>query len=60
VLKDAPFAQVAEVIAHADWVVLIAGSVPAYVLIVWLRALRWRELAAPIRSYDSGAMFRAA
>jgi len=59
VLKDAPFAEVARVIAHANWVLLLSVSVPAYVLIVWLRALRWRELAAPVRLYSSGDMFRA-
>jgi uncharacterized protein (TIRG00374 family) len=59
VLRDAPFDEVARVIAQANWVLLLALSVPAYVLVIFLRALRWRHLTAPIQSYTAGQLFRA-
>jgi len=59
VLRDAPFAEVARVIAQANWVLLLGLSIPAYVLVVYLRALRWKELTAPIHAYSTGQLFRA-
>ena len=59
VLRDAPFAEVGRVIAEANWPLLLALSIPAYVLVIYLRALRWKHLAAPIRSYGVGELFRA-
>jgi uncharacterized protein (TIRG00374 family) len=59
VLRDAPFAEVARVIARANWVLLLVLSIPAYVLVVYLRALRWRHLTAPIRPFATGSLFRA-
>lgn len=59
VLRDAPFAEVARVIAGANWVLLLAVSVPAYVLVIYLRALRWQHLTAAIQPYRTGPLFRA-
>lgn len=59
VLRDAPFAEVARVIADANWPLLLTLSIPAYVLVIYLRALRWKHLAAPIQSYGTGELFRA-
>ncbi|MFQ5416559.1 MAG: lysylphosphatidylglycerol synthase transmembrane domain-containing protein [Myxococcota bacterium] len=59
VLRDAPFADVARVIAGANWALLLGISVPAYVLVIYLRALRWKHLTATIRSYSTAELFRA-
>jgi uncharacterized protein (TIRG00374 family) len=59
VLRDAPFAEVARVIARVDWVLLLALSIPAYVLVIYLRALRWKHLTAPIQPFATGPLFRA-
>jgi uncharacterized protein (TIRG00374 family) len=59
VLRDAPFAEVARVIAGANWVLLLALSIPAYVLVILLRALRWKHLTAPIQHFGTGPLFRA-
>jgi len=58
-LRGVPFAQVAEAIAGARWGILIAVSVPGYLLMVWLRALRWRHLTDPVREIGVGPLFRA-
>src|SRR5262249_49776204 len=34
-------------------------SVPAYLAVVWLRALRWRHLTGTIRPMPRAALFRA-
>ncbi len=47
------------VIATAHWGILLGLSVPAYLLLVWVRALRWRYLTDPIRPLGSGALSRA-
>lgn len=59
VMRDVPFADVARAIAHARWGVLVALSVPSYLLVQYLRALRWRYLTDPIRPLPTGALFRA-
>jgi uncharacterized protein (TIRG00374 family) len=59
VMRDVPFSQVARAIAHARWGVLVALSVPAYLLVQYLRALRWRHLTDPIRPLSTGALFRS-
>jgi hypothetical protein len=59
VLRDAPFAEVARVIARVNWVLLLVLSIPAYVLVIYLRALRWKHLTAPIQPFATGPLFRA-
>jgi uncharacterized protein (TIRG00374 family) len=59
VLRDVPFGEVARVIARANWVLLLTLSIPAYVLVIYLRALRWKHLTVPIQPFATGALFRA-
>jgi hypothetical protein len=59
VLRDVPFSEVLRAIARARWGLLVAISVPSYVLVQYLRALRWRHLTDPIRPFSTGALFRA-
>ncbi|MDH5566761.1 MAG: flippase-like domain-containing protein [Myxococcales bacterium] len=44
---------------RANLVVLLGLSIPAYLLMVYLRALRWRHLIDPTQSVPTGALFRA-
>jgi len=59
VMRDVPFSEVARVIADANLVLLFGLSVPSYVLVVYLRALRWKHLTAPVQAYSTGVLFRA-
>ena len=58
-LRDVPFRDVTRVIAGTNWGVLFGLSIPAYLLAVYLRALRWRHLTDPIQPMPRGALFRA-
>ncbi|HKA16056.1 MAG TPA: lysylphosphatidylglycerol synthase transmembrane domain-containing protein [Myxococcota bacterium] len=44
---------------RARWGVLLGISVPAYLAVVWLRALRWRHLTDAIQPMPRPALFRA-
>jgi glycosyltransferase 2 family protein len=44
---------------RANWVVLIGISVPAYLGVIWFRALRWRHLTDAIQPMSRAALFRA-
>ncbi len=59
VLRDVPFEGVARDIARARWGPLLGLSIPAYLLAVYLRALRWRHLTDPIQRIPTGPLFRA-
>ncbi len=59
-LSAVPLQEVREALASANIAILLAISVPAYVLSLWVRALRWRHLTNPIASIGRGALFRAA
>ncbi len=59
VLRDVPFADVGRAIARANWFVLLLPSVPSYLLLVWVRALRWRHLTNPIQEIGVAPMARA-
>ena len=58
-LRGVPFAEVGSAIAHARWGVLLAWSIPSYVVLVWVRALRWRHLTDPIRPLPNAPLSRA-
>lgn len=58
-LREVPLAEVGRAMAGADLLPLLGLSVPAYVLSVWLRALRWRHLTNPIVPIDRPTLFRA-
>jgi len=58
-LRDVDLRQVGRAMARANWLLLVAGSVPAYLATLWLRALRWRHLTDPIRRLPVAPMFRA-
>ena len=58
-LRDIELRAVVREFARADLVLLIGVSVPAYLLVVWLRALRWRHLTDPIQVMPRAALFRA-
>lgn len=59
VIRDVDFAEVTEAMARANWLLLLGGSVPAYLLALWLRALRWRYLTDPIQPIATPPLFRA-
>jgi hypothetical protein len=59
VMRDVPFGAVARDIAGARWGPLLGISIPAYLLAVYLRALRWRHLTDPIQRIPTGPLFRA-
>jgi uncharacterized protein (TIRG00374 family) len=44
---------------RADLPLLLGLSIPAYLLMVYLRALRWRHLTQPIQPMPTAALFRA-
>lgn len=58
-LRDVDLGTVMREFAHADLLTLLGWSVPAYLAVVWLRALRWRHLTDPIQQMPRGALFRA-
>lgn len=51
--------EVTRHVLRANWPLLIAVSVPAQIVAVYVRALRWRHLTDPIAPIDTGALFRA-
>ena len=58
-LRGVDLAEVGRTIARTDWILLLGLSIPAYLALVWLRALRWRHLTNPIRPMATGPLFRA-
>ena len=58
-LRDVPFAEVGRVIAGANWWVLIGLSLPLYLVLIWLRALRWGHLTDPIAAISRADLGRA-
>ncbi len=58
-LRDVPFGEVRAAVAGARWGVLLALSIPAYLVIIWFRALRWRHLTDPIQPIATGTLARA-
>jgi uncharacterized protein (TIRG00374 family) len=58
-LRDVDLRQVWAEFSRANLWVLLGISVPSYLLVVWLRALRWRHLTDPIQPMPRAALFRA-
>lgn len=58
-LRDVDFGVVARDVAQANWLLAFGLSVPAYVALLWLRALRWRHLTGPIQPIEPAPLFRA-
>ncbi len=58
-LRDVSFREVMRAIARADWGVLLAFSIPPYLLAVYSRALRWRHLTNPLQAIGTGPLYRA-
>ena len=58
-LRGVDLAEVGRTIARTDWILLFGISVPAYVVLLWLRARRWRYLTDPIQPMSTSALFRA-
>jgi len=58
-LRDVDFAEVGRIIAGANWIVLLLGSIPSYVFVLYIRALRWRHLTDAIAPIERGVLFRS-
>lgn len=58
-VRGVSFAELARDMARAHWGILLAGSIPAHVLSLYLRALRWRHLTNPIQEIATPPLFRA-
>jgi uncharacterized protein (TIRG00374 family) len=58
-LRDVPLREVQAAMAKADLPLLFGVSLPAYLLNVWLRALRWRHLTNPVALISRGTLYRA-
>jgi len=59
VLRDVDFALVVAAIRQANWLLLVGLSVPSYLAVVQLRAMRWRHLTDPIQPIGIRSLFRA-
>ena len=59
VAKDVPMSEVASALRRADLCTLLVVSVPAHVLSIYLRALRWRHLTNPIAPMSRGLLYKA-
>ena len=53
------FAEVGRIIAGANWIVLLLGSIPSYVFVLYIRALRWRHLTDAIAPIERSVLFRS-
>lgn len=58
-LRGIDFAVLGRDLARANLPLVIGISVPSYVLMIWLRALRWRYLTDAIAPLPTGSLFRA-
>jgi uncharacterized protein (TIRG00374 family) len=59
VIRDVDFALVVATIREANWLLLVGISVPSYLALVQLRAMRWRHLTDPIQPIGLRPLFRA-
>jgi uncharacterized protein (TIRG00374 family) len=58
-LRGVSFAALGRDIARANLAVLLIPSVPAYLAMLYVRALRWRHLTLAVAPVERGAVFRA-
>jgi len=59
VIRDVDFGLVVEAIRKANWLLLVGVSVPSYLAVVQLRAMRWRHLTDPVQPIGLRPLFRA-
>jgi uncharacterized protein (TIRG00374 family) len=59
VIRDVDFALVVATIREANLLLLVGLSVPSYLAVVQLRAMRWRHLTDPIQPIGVRPLFRA-
>jgi uncharacterized protein (TIRG00374 family) len=57
--RDVPLADVEAAFGRADVWLLLALSVPAHILGIYVRALRWRHLTNPIAPMSRSLLYRA-
>jgi uncharacterized protein (TIRG00374 family) len=53
------FSLVVAAIREANWFLLVGLSVPSYLVVVLLRAMRWRHLTDPVQPIGIRPLFRA-
>jgi len=58
-VRDVDYGTLLRDLGRANLPLLIGLSVPAHVLMLWVRALRWRYLTDAIEPIERGALFRA-
>jgi hypothetical protein len=58
-LRGVSFRDLARDLRQADVVLLVAYSLPAYLVSLWLRALRWRHLTDAVQPIGIGPLLRA-
>ena len=58
-LRDVDLRLVLDEFRRANLLLLFGLSVPSYVLVVYLRALRWRHFTNPIQPMETGPLFRS-
>ena len=58
-VRGVPLSQVRDAMAQANFALVVAVSVPSYVLALWFRALRWRQLTDSIAPMTRVTVFRA-
>ena len=59
VIRDVDFSLVVAAIREANWMLLVGISVPTYLVLVQLRAMRWRHLTDPVQPIGIRPLFRA-
>ena len=58
-IRDVDFGLVVATIREANWLLLVGLSVPSYLVVVWVRAMRWRHLTDPVQPIGLRPLFRA-
>ncbi len=58
-LRGVSFTEVGREMRRANLLLLVGVSVPLHLLMIWLRALRWRHLTDAVQPISHGPLFRA-